>query len=106
MHGSRKFIIVRDAYEYARWHDRLGVDAIRRVGKPRLKRSHHRTTVDLYLVRETEVKWIDRCFGRASAPKWWRKVLNRRYRARMKDLLRHERYDAVHSPPRDGSWYW
>jgi hypothetical protein len=105
MHGSRKFIVVGNAYLYARWTDHFGTRG-RRPNEPRLKRSRHRTTVDTYLVRETEIKWIGRRFGRAPAPKWWRKVLNRRYRARMKDLLRREQYDALHAPPRDASWFW
>jgi hypothetical protein len=106
MHGSKKFIVVGDAYEYARWYDRLGADLARRAGGARLKRSRHRTSVDTYLVRETEIKRIGRRFGRAPAPKYWRKVLNRRYRARMQNLLRHERYEDLYPPPRDGSWFW
>lgn len=106
MHGSRKFIIVGDAYPYARWYDRGSADPGRGMGGARLKRSRHRTTVDTYLVREPEVKWIGRGYGRAPAPKHWRKVLNRRYRARMQDLLRHGRYDDLFPQPNDGSWYW
>ena len=100
MHGRKKFIIVGHTQAYARWPHRV-VPVVGRV-----KRSRHRTSVDTYFVRETEVKWIGHRFGRAPAPKWWRKILNRRYRAGMKDLLRHGRYDSLHAPPRDASWFW
>lgn len=106
MHGSKRFIVVGNAYLYARWADHGDAKWEHRANEPRLKRSRHRTTVDTYLVRETEIKWIGRRFGRTPAPKWWRKILNRRYRARMKELLRWERYDWLHPPPRDASWFW
>ena len=106
MHGSKKFISVGEAYAYARWCDRLDAPHTRPHRRARLKRSRHRTTVDTYLVRETDVKWIGHRFGRAPAPKWYRRLLYRQYRARVRDLMRHERYEALHSPPRDGSWYW
>ena len=103
MHGSKRFIVIGDAYEYGRWHDRLDPPPSGREGRHRLKRSRHRTSVDTFLVRETEIKWVGRRFGRAPAPKRWRKVLTRRYRARMRDLLRHARYDDCYPPPRDGA---
>jgi hypothetical protein len=49
---------------------------------------------------------MDRRFGRGSAPKAWRQMLNRRYRARMRHLLRNGRFDEVYKPPRDAGWYW
>lgn len=106
MHGSKKFIVVGLAYAYARWSTRVTVSLhVRKIGA-RLKRSRHRSHVDVYLIPETEVKWIGRRYGRAPAPKWWRKILNRRYRAHMKRLLHRAQFDGLHAPPRDGSWYW
>lgn len=106
MHGSKTFILVGEAYMYARWHERLDATHRHPPGGTRLKRSRHRTTVDTYLVRETEVKWLGGRFGRPPAPKWYRRVLHRRYRGGMKALMRNGRYDELHAPPRDGSWYW
>lgn len=106
MHSSKKFIRVGETYAYARWYERLHAAHRHPPGGARLKRIHHRTTVDTYLVRETEVKWIGRPFGRAPAPKWYRRVLRRRYRGHIKALMRHGRFDDLYAPPRDGSWYW
>lgn len=108
MHGSKKFIVVRTDHPSSRWGPRLAHAAsdAARLGLTRIKRSRHRTTVDTYLVRDAEVKWMDRRFGRGSAPKAWRQFLNRRYRARMRHLLRNERFDELHHPPRDAGWYW
>lgn len=40
------------------------------------------------------------------APSWYRRWLNQRYRARMKQLMRERRHDALHQPKRDAGWYW
>jgi hypothetical protein len=74
MHGSKKFIVIGHAYLYARWAERGDGKCAHRANERRLKRSRHRTTVDTFLVRETEIKWIGRRFGRTPAPKWWRKI--------------------------------
>jgi hypothetical protein len=106
MQGSKKFIVVGNAYAYARWYERLDGAHRHPPRGGRIKRSRHRTTVDIYLVQEIEVKWIEPSFGRASAPKWYRRVSRRRYRGHIKELMRHGRYDELYAPPRDGSWYW
>ncbi len=106
MHGSKKFIVVGNAYAYARWSARVPLGDGSRKSGTRLKRSRHRSSVDVYLIPETDVKWVGRRYGRAPAPKWWRKVLNRRYRARIQRLLYMAKFDLMHAPVRDGSWYW
>jgi hypothetical protein len=40
------------------------------------------------------------------APKWYRQNLNRLYRARVKHLVRTQRYERITRPVRDAAWYW
>jgi hypothetical protein len=40
------------------------------------------------------------------SPPSYRRWLNQRYRARMRQLMRERRYDVIYQPKRDAGWYW
>jgi len=39
-------------------------------------------------------------------PKWFRQQRNQQYRAKVKQLIAHEKYDEITKPPRDIGWLW
>jgi hypothetical protein len=73
----------------------------------RFKRSRHKTFADRLGVREREIAWFapGGCTP-SGAPGWFRRILRRRYRAKMKHLLRTGQEHLLHSPPNDAGWYW
>jgi hypothetical protein len=94
-HGSRKWIYAID------------------VSGGRVKRSRHRTYDDRLgrLSRASEFRRHDRWREMAwlrHAPKFYRRLEQRKFRACVRDIMRHGRYDDLPSRgPRDAAWsYW
>lgn len=113
MHGSKKFIRARGrpvwdehapAARLARYdHNRDEA----RWGRTRWKRSRHRTRADVYTVTEDAMPsiWGAPDYGRGlTAPASFRRAYEGRFRARVRHLLHHGRYDDLPRRPRDASW--
>jgi len=108
VHGKSRFILVPTETGLGRWGPhRYPWDTIhlRWHRGRRLKRSRHRRLADVFGARDADVPWLVRG-GCPAAPGWYRRVKRRRYRGRMRQLMRKAEYDRLHDAPRDGSWYW